>query len=94
MVPQHDYRPACADKDVLQADGATSLINGIARPTITATGLVGDPSAAVYAVNGGQIALTNGFVAAGIGTNASTVTADGAGSVVDGRQIWQITMNL
>ena len=39
----------------VQADGATSLINGMTRPTITATGLIGDPSAAVYAVNGGQI---------------------------------------
>jgi outer membrane autotransporter protein len=72
------------------ADGG--VINGAARPTITATALVGDPSAAVYAVNRGQITFANGFVAAGAGSNASTVTADGVGSLVDARHGSQITM--
>ena len=78
----------------VQADGATSLINGMTRPTITATGLIGDPSAAVYAVNGGQIELANGFVATGTGINASTVTADGVGSFVDATHGSQIIMNV
>ena len=78
----------------VQADGATSLINGMTRPTITATGLIGDPSAAVYAVNGGRIELANGFVATGTGINASTVTADGVGSFVDATHGSQIIMNV
>ena len=74
------------------ADGG--VINGTARPTITATGLIGDPSAAVYAVNGGRIELANGFVATGAGINASTVTADGVGSFVDATHGSQIIMNV
>jgi type V secretory pathway adhesin AidA len=78
----------------LFADGVNSLINGTARPTITATGLIGDDNAAVYAKNGGQIILTNGFAATGTGINASTVTADGVGSFVDATHGSQITMNV
>ena len=78
----------------LQADGATSLIDGMTRPTITATGLVADNTAAVYAVNGGQVRLANGFVATGTGIDASTVTADGVGSFVDATQGSQIIMNV
>ena len=74
------------------ADGG--VINGTARPTIRATGLIGDPSAAVYAVNGGRIELANGFVATGAGINASTVTADGVGSFVDATHGSQIIMNV
>ena len=78
----------------LQADGATSLIDGMTRPTITATGLVADNTAAVYAVNGGQVRLANGFVATGTGIDASTVTADGVGSFVDATHGSQIIMNV
>ena len=48
----------------------------------------------MYAVNGGQIELANGFVATGTGINASTVTADGVGSFVDATHGSQITMNV
>ena len=48
----------------------------------------------MYAVNGGQIELANGFVATGTGINASTVTADGVGSFVDATHGSQIIMNV
>ena len=74
------------------ADGGVISGNG-ERPTISATGLVGDPSYCyVYAVSGGQIELAKGFIAKGAGSNASTVTADGVGSLVDATHGSQITM--